>query len=59
MAQSTRKDQRKNIGEDIKTAQFGWPLGMPSNSRLKLGFLNFCIVSDFLSRTAILGETRF
>ncbi len=22
-------DQRRAIGEDIKTAQFGWPLGMP------------------------------
>jgi len=24
---------RKKIGEDIKTVQFGWPLGMPLNSR--------------------------
>jgi len=24
-----RKEDRKAIGEDIKTAQFGWPLGMP------------------------------
>ena len=24
----SRKD-RKTIGDDIKTAQFGWPLGMP------------------------------
>jgi len=23
------KDDRKAIGEDIKTAQYGWPLGMP------------------------------
>ena len=23
------RDERKMIGEDIKTAQFGWPLGMP------------------------------
>ena len=22
-------DSRKTIGEDIKTVQFGWPLGMP------------------------------
>lgn len=22
-------EERKTIGEDIKTAQFGWPLGMP------------------------------
>jgi len=24
-----RKEDRKTIGEDIKTAQFGWSLGMP------------------------------
>jgi phage-related protein len=24
-----RREDRKAIGEDIKTAQFGWPLGMP------------------------------
>ncbi len=23
------RDDKKQIGEDIKTAQFGWPLGMP------------------------------
>jgi phage-related protein len=23
------RDDRKTIGEDIKTVQFGWPLGMP------------------------------
>lgn len=23
------KEQRKAIGEDIKTLQFGWPIGMP------------------------------
>ena len=23
------KEDRRSIGEDIKTAQFGWPLGMP------------------------------
>ena len=24
-----RKEDRKAVGEDIKTAQFGWPIGMP------------------------------
>ena len=24
-----QKEDRKAVGEDIKTAQFGWPLGMP------------------------------
>ena len=26
---SLPREQRKIIGEDIKTVQFGWPLGMP------------------------------
>jgi phage-related protein len=26
---SLTREQRKTIGEDIKTVQFGWPLGMP------------------------------
>ena len=26
---SLRREDRKVIGEDIKTVQFGWPLGMP------------------------------
>ena len=24
-----KREDRKAIGEDIKTVQFGWPLGMP------------------------------
>ena len=26
---SLSRDDRKTIGEDIKTLQFGWPIGMP------------------------------
>lgn len=26
---SLKREDRKTIGEDIKTVQFGWPLGMP------------------------------
>jgi len=26
---SLRREDRRTIGEDIKTAQYGWPLGMP------------------------------
>ncbi len=26
---SLQKEDRKGIGEDIKTVQFGWPMGMP------------------------------
>ena len=29
------RDARKSIGEDIKTAQFGWPLGMPLVRKLE------------------------
>ena len=30
-------DERKAIGEDLKTVQFGWPLGMPLVRKLKPG----------------------
>lgn len=29
--------ERKTIGEDIKTVQFGWPLGMPLVAHLENG----------------------
>jgi phage-related protein len=31
------RDDRKTIGEDIKTAQYGWPLGMPLIRKLESG----------------------
>ena len=30
-------EDRKQIGEDIKTAQFGWPIGMPLIRKLDSG----------------------
>ena len=30
-------DARKGIGEDIKTVQFGWPLGMPLVRKMEPG----------------------
>lgn len=30
-------DERKTIGGDIKTVQFGWPLGMPLVAHLESG----------------------
>jgi phage-related protein len=30
-------EDRKLIGEDIKTAQFGWPLGMPLIEKIEPG----------------------
>lgn len=30
-----RQEDKKEIGQDIKTAQFGWPLGMPLIRKLE------------------------
>ena len=35
--QSLPKKDKKLIGEDIKTIQFGWPLGMPLVRKLTSG----------------------
>jgi phage-related protein len=32
-----RREDRKAIGQDIKTAQYGWPLGMPLIRKLEPG----------------------
>ena len=32
---SLPRENRKSIGEDIKTAQYGWPLGMPLIRKLE------------------------
>jgi hypothetical protein len=32
------RERRKTVGEDIKTAQFGWPLWMPPSGNLRPGF---------------------
>ena len=34
---SLKREDRKRIAEDIKTAQFGWPLGMPLIRKLEPG----------------------
>jgi phage-related protein len=34
---SLPREQRRIIGEDIKTVQFGWPLGMPLVRKLDRG----------------------
>jgi len=31
------RDDRRTIGEDIKTAQYGWPLGMPLIRKIDRG----------------------
>jgi len=32
--QSLNKPDRKSVGEDLKTVQYGWPLGMPIVKKL-------------------------
>jgi phage-related protein len=34
---SLPREERRIIGEDIKTVQFGWPLGMPLVRKLAVG----------------------
>lgn len=34
---SLQKEYRKSIGEDIKTVQYGWPIGMPVVRKLEKG----------------------
>jgi phage-related protein len=34
---SLSREARRRIGEDIKTVQFGWPLGMPLVRKLEAG----------------------
>lgn len=34
---SLRREDKKIIGEDIKTVQYGWPIGMPVVRKLEFG----------------------
>jgi phage-related protein len=34
---SMNKEEKKIIGEDIKTVQYGWPLGMPIVKKIEKG----------------------
>lgn len=40
------KEDRRVIGEDIKTVQFGWPLGMPLVRKLEKGLWEVRIQLD-------------
>jgi len=31
---SLQEDEKKTIGEDIKTVRFGWPIGMPVSRKV-------------------------
>ena len=35
--QGLKREDRKTIGQDVKTAQYGWPLGMPLIRKLEPG----------------------
>jgi hypothetical protein len=38
------KTARKAIGEDIKTVQFGWPLGMPLVRKMERGLWESAVI---------------
>jgi phage-related protein len=47
-----RKGDRKAVGEDIKTAQFGWPLGMPLIKKIEKGLWEVrSNITDGIART--------
>ncbi|WP_211252489.1 type II toxin-antitoxin system RelE/ParE family toxin [Maridesulfovibrio frigidus] len=54
-------EEKKKIGEDIQTAEFGWPIGMPTCRKLGKGLneirtnvadkwarVFFCVTDDFM-----------
>jgi phage-related protein len=47
---SLSRDERRQIGEDIKTVEFGWPIGMPVCKGLGRGLYE--VRSDLRDRTA-------
>jgi len=47
-----RRENRKAVGEDIKTAQFGWPLGMPLIRKIEQGLWEVrSNITDGIART--------
>jgi phage-related protein len=47
-----RKEDRKAVGEDIKTAQFGWPLGIPLVRKITKGLWEVrSNITDGIART--------
>jgi phage-related protein len=48
---SLPREARRNIGEDIKTVQFGWPMGMPLVRKLDSGLWEIrCRLPDGTAR---------
>lgn len=51
------RDVRKTIGEDIKTVQLGWPLGMPLVRKLDAGLWEVrCHISTGIARVLFTVE---
>ena len=47
-----RREDRKAVGEDIKTAQFGWPLGLPLVRKIEKGLWEVrSNIKDGIART--------
>ncbi len=47
-----RREDRRAVGEDIKTAQFGWPLGMPLIRKIEKGLWEVrSYIMDGIART--------
>ena len=54
---SLSKDDEKEIGEDIKTVQYGWPIGMPMVENLGEGLWEIrTTLKDRISRVIIAVE---
>jgi len=52
-----RREDRKAVGEDIKTAQFGWPLGMPLIRKIEKGLWEVrSNIRDGIARTIFTVE---
>jgi phage-related protein len=52
-----RKEDRKAVGEDIKTAQFGWPMGMPLIEKIEKGIWEVrSNIKDGIARTLFTVE---
>ena len=50
-------EERKTIGDDLKTAQYGWPLGMPLIRKLEPGLWEVRIrLDDRIARVIVTAE---
>ncbi len=51
-------EDRKIIGDDLKTAQYGWPLGMPLIRKLEVGLWEVrCRLQDSIARLIFTVES--